>query len=229
MGLPLTWLPPPPQGPLVSKWQQWHADYDDPGSSLSRRLEVVRGYLGQALADQTDPIRLISLCAGDGRDSIPVIGRSGRDVQALLVELDPQLAEGARTRARDHGVAVTIRTADAGLPDSFDDYTPATIFMLCGIFGNISDADIEQTITVLPSYLAPGAQVIWTRGDHETGDKTATIPPSERVRRVFADTGYEEVDFTRPDDTFFRVGVHRWPGATRPIQPAREPMFRFLW
>lgn len=31
-------------------WHQWHRDYDDPESSLSRRLAVVQDQLGAALA-----------------------------------------------------------------------------------------------------------------------------------------------------------------------------------
>jgi len=147
----------------------------------------------------------------------------------LLVEADPELAAAARRNAEDRGVSAAVRTADAGLPTSFDDHAPAAIFMLCGVFGNISDADIEHTIDALPTYLSAGALVIWTRGDHETDGKTATLSASERVRRTFNRYGYDEVDFTRPDDADFRVGMHRWPGATTETQPTNEPLFRFLW
>jgi hypothetical protein len=212
----------------VSNWRQWHQDYDDPASSLSGRLRVVRRFVGQALVDRPEPIRLISLCAGDGRDSIPVISESGRCVDALLVELDPVLADGARSRARGHDLDITVRTADAGDPANFDGFAPASIFLLCGIFGNISDADIDQTIRALPSYLSQDAVVIWTRGDHEVDGRTTELPASERVRQMFTDADFREIDFTRPDDTFFRVGMHRWPHPTGLVQ-ARQRLFTFLW
>jgi len=213
----------------VSNWQQWHTDYDDPSTSLSRRLEVVRRYLAEALTERPEPVRLISLCSGDGRDTIPMVANSKKDVDALLVELDPALAEAARRDSRDRRVPVLVRTADAGLATSFSDHAPASIFMLCGIFGNISDVDIDHTIGALPAYLEPGALVIWTRGDHETDGKTAALSASERVRRTFADHGYEEIDFTRPDDAIYRVGMHRWPGGAAAAQPTPERLFRFLW
>jgi hypothetical protein len=52
-------------------WVEWHRDYDDPGSLLSRRGELVQGHL-RAELDRTPAgdIRLISLCAGQGRDVI---------------------------------------------------------------------------------------------------------------------------------------------------------------
>jgi len=75
-------------------WHEWHRKYDDAASSLSRRLAEVRRQLGadldaRAAAGQRS-VRLLSLCAGDGRDTIPVLAaRPGLDVDACLVELDP--------------------------------------------------------------------------------------------------------------------------------------------
>lgn len=213
----------------MGKWQQWHQDYDDPRSSLSGRLEVVRRYVAQALAEAPSPVRLVSLCAGDGRDSIPVIAESGGEVDALLVELDPLLAQAARDRAAEHDVPVTVRTLDAGLPSSFVDHAPASILLLCGIFGNVSDADIAGTIRAVPSFLTQDAVVIWTRGDHEVDGKVSTVVPSERVRRSFIDAGFTEVGFTSPDNEAFRVGMHRWPHPTGPSLARDQRLFRFLW
>lgn len=213
----------------MSKWQQWHQGYDDPESSLSRRLQVVRRYVAQALTEAATPVRLVSLCAGDGRDSIPVIAESGRDVEALLVELDPWLAEAARDRGTEHGVPVTVRTVDAGLPSSFSDHVPASIFLLCGVFGNISDDDIADTIQAMPALLAQNGVVVWTRGDHEVDGKTSAVAPSERVRRSFIDAGFTEVEFTSPSDAAFRVGMHRWPHPTEPPVPEDQRLFSFLW
>ncbi|MGK5684784.1 hypothetical protein [Actinoplanes sp. URMC 104] len=50
---------------MTRDWVQWHEEYDVPGSSLARRLEVVRGHLRHLLAG---PRRVIGMCAGDGRD-----------------------------------------------------------------------------------------------------------------------------------------------------------------
>lgn len=48
-------------------WVEWHRDYDDPGSLLSRRGEIVRRHL-RAEFDRAPAgnVRLISLCAGPG-------------------------------------------------------------------------------------------------------------------------------------------------------------------
>lgn len=213
----------------MGKWHRWHQEYDDPQSSLSRRLQVVRSCLAQALAESPAPIRLISLCAGDGRDSIPVIAQSGREVETLLVELDPMLAEAARERAVEHGVHVSVRTADAGLASSFADHAPALILLLCGIFGNVSDADVAGTIRTVPSFLVQDGVVIWTRGDHEVDGRISSVPPSERVRRSFIDAGFTELGFTRPEDAAFRVGMHRWPHPTGPSVPEAQRLFSFLW
>ena len=48
-------------------------------------------------------MRLLSLCAGDGRDTIPVLRRPGLEVDACLVELDPELADARRAAAAAAG------------------------------------------------------------------------------------------------------------------------------
>src|SRR5690349_532381 len=99
-------------GPMKD-WRHWHSAYDDPRSSLSRRLDVVRARLMQALdmVDHPSP-RLLSVCAGEGRDVIPVLASRGpsRPVIAVLVENDPVLAERAAAAARQQGLEQFRRT-----------------------------------------------------------------------------------------------------------------------
>ena len=46
-------------------WVEWHRDYDDPGSLLWRRGELVQGHLRAELERApAGDVRLISLCAG---------------------------------------------------------------------------------------------------------------------------------------------------------------------
>jgi len=93
----------------VKDWVAWHAAYDDPSSPLSARLRVVRAHLSAALdAAPPGPVRLLSLCAGQGRDVLGVLPAHprGPDVSALLVEYDPRNAVLAR--------AVTAHRARGG-------------------------------------------------------------------------------------------------------------------
>lgn len=208
-------------------WLDWHREYDDPSSSLSRRRRVVQSYLRQILAElppSGDPIRLLSMCAGDGRDVLEVLAslRSGPPVQALLVELDPELADRARVQASRLELAdVLVRTADAGLSASYAELAPAHVVLACGVFGNISFADVRRTIDALPGLLCSGGQVIWTRG------RGADEPDASRaVRELFAERGFTELGFTAPDDARFRVGRHRHDRPPATELPAR--LFRFI-
>src|ERR1700758_3484002 len=93
-----------------SHWVRWHAPYEDPASNLSLRLRTVQAMVRQALddlpAERTGAVRIVSLCAGQGRDVIAVVGAPPRraDVSALLVERDPALVAFARHRAEAAGV-----------------------------------------------------------------------------------------------------------------------------
>ena len=214
---------------LGRDWQAWHAEYDDPASSLSRRLAVVRDELRGILAAAPGPLRLVSLCAGDGRDTLPVLAEERADVDAVLVELDPLLADRARSTARELGLdRVGVRTADAGSTGAFADACPADVLLACGVFGNVPDREVAATVAALPSLLAAGASVVWTRGNRVPRDPTEVDgDPSEVVRGLFLAAGFEELSFVRPDDAGFRVGVHRWPGPTGGPRPGVR-LFTFV-
>ena len=211
-------------------WHAWYTAYDDPTSSLARRLAEVRRQLVALLAGSGNrPVRLLSMCAGDGRDTLPVLAAHAPHAEALLVELDPQLAARARDTAGRLGLAgVQVRTGDAGLVSSYVGAGPADVLLACGVFGNIPDGDLLRTVDALPGLLAPGGTVVWTRGAKVPQDPSELAgDPSEHVRDVFAGAGFAEVAFVRPDDASYRVGVHRLAVPPAPA-PAVERLFAFV-
>jgi hypothetical protein len=206
-------------------WNEWHRAYDEPDSRLSKRLRIVQERLREAIDERSGPIRLISMCAGQGRDVIGVLAEHARqgEVQALLVELDPQLAETARSAAASAGLSgVHVACADAAMTDSYAGAAPADIVLACGIFGNISQDDIRKTIVHLPMLCTPGATVLWTRGG------TAEHDLAPQIARWFEGSGFEQVAFdSSPDADHFRVGVHRLVAAPRPLERGVR-MFTFF-
>jgi hypothetical protein len=190
-------------------WVEWHRDYDDPGSLLSRRGELVQGHLrAEFERAPAGDVRLISLCAGQGRDVIGVLAGHPRrdDVRARLVELDERNVALARQAARAAGLhGVEVLRGDAGRTDACAGAVPAQIVVVCGIFGNISDSDIRGTVAALPSLCAPGALVLWTR--HRS-------PPdlTPAIRSWFGDAGFAEEAFHTSHDGFMSVGAHRLAG-----------------
>jgi len=208
-------------------WQAWHEQYDDPASSLSRRLAVVREQLALALTSRGGHARLLSLCAGDGRDTLAVLAEDGRDVDVTLVELDGDLADAARRDAAARGLAVDVRTGDAGLAATWTDVVPVDVLMLCGVFGNVRDDDVRRTVRALPLLLTSGGTVIWTRGRAVPDDPSEVDgDPAAWVRGLFGGPGWEERGFVQPDDAGFRVGVHTWHGTSTGAAPAR--LFSFV-
>lgn len=205
-------------------WIDWHRQYDNPDSSLSRRLGVVRQRLREALDAQKGPLRLISMCAGQGVDVIPVLAEHTHrvDTDALLVELDPRLAGIAEEAARAAGLdKVRVLCADAAATANYADAVPADIILAVGIFGNISEADVEFTVKRLPMLAAPQATVIWTRGRIFDQDLAQTI------RRWFEEAGFEEVAFDAPEDFHYRVGVNRLVRSPDAFDPGLT-LFRFF-
>jgi hypothetical protein len=215
---------------MTKDWVQWHRGYDQPSSSLARRLEIVQHCLHRALTDVSSgkprELQLISICAGDGRDVLPVLAAhdSASRARVVLVELDPHLAGRAQTTAAELGLtAVEVRTADAGITDPYTEIAPAHVALACGVFGNITNDHVKQTIATLPSLLTDDGIVIWTCGRQD--DST---DPSVDIREWFTGHSFTELSFTAPVDARFRVGMHRLDNpAPGPLQPGTR-MFTFL-
>jgi len=209
-------------GPRLD-WQAWHSAYDS-DTPLRRRLEIVQRHIGEVLDTfYGSPLRVVSMCAGEARDLLGALDDRGRrDITGRLVELDPELAGRARTHADALGLhALEVRVGDAGTTASYAGAVPADLVLVCGVFGNISDADIERTLRALPMFCAPGATVIWTR-HRRAPDMTVSI------RRWLAESGFENTVYDPvPDsDTLGTVGVAVFRGATAPF--VDQPLFTFI-
>ncbi|MGW0811295.1 class I SAM-dependent methyltransferase family protein [Nonomuraea sp. NPDC002799] len=204
-------------------WQSWHEEYDRPDSYLARRLGVVQERIRLALdAAAPGPVRVISLCAGQGRDLLPVLAEHPRrdDVRARLVELDPRNTAAARTLAEAARLEqVDVVTGDAALIDHYQGMTPADLVLACGIFGNVSDDDIKRTVGFCPRLCAAGATVIWTR--HRGAPDRVPL-----VCAWFEEVGLERQWLSDPA-AGFGVGVHRFTGEPQTLGSC-EQMFRFV-
>ncbi|HUQ40017.1 MAG TPA: hypothetical protein VM030_07655 [Acidimicrobiales bacterium] len=209
---------------MTDHWVEWHAAYDRPGSSLARRLEVVQHRIRQVLDGAAPgPFRVVSLCAGEGRDLLGVLDGHPRaaDVTGRLVDADPRLVATASARAAAGGIhGLEAITGDAADTTQYDGAVPADLVLVCGVFGNISDDDIARTVNHLPMLCAPGATVIWTR-------HRAAPDLTPEIRDWFADAGFEEVAFDSAADAKFGVGTHRLRVDPEPYAPG-VTLFRFL-
>jgi hypothetical protein len=203
-------------------WRAWHAPYEDPDSELSRRLALVQAQLRAALDEAPPgPIRLVSVCAGQGHDAIGVLAEHPRraDVSARLVELDEQNVLAARGAAGAAGLdGVEAIAADASITDAYVGAVPADVVLVCGVFGNLAAADAAGTIERLLQLCAPHATVIWTR--HRR-------PPDlvPHIRESFERAGFEEIAFG--DAPPFGVGSNRLRVAPTSLQPGVK-LFDFI-
>ncbi|GAA4460911.1 class I SAM-dependent methyltransferase family protein [Phytohabitans houttuyneae] len=203
-------------------WVQWHEAYEDPASSLSRRLAMVRQQIATVLdARPPGPIRVVSLCAGQGRDLLGALVDHPRrhDVVGRLVELDPHNAEVARTSAQQGGLAgIEVVTGDAADTGNYAGVVPADLVLACGIFGNVSDDDIRRTIAMLPGFCVTGGTVIWTRHREEPD-----LVPA--ICEWFEAAGFKPA-WVADGSAGYGAGVHVYSGPTTEL-PLGKRMFTF--
>jgi hypothetical protein len=207
-------------------WVRWHESYEDPDSALSMRLRLVQAGVRDALDRHAPgPIHMVSVCAGQGRDVIDVVAAHRRrvDVRARLVELDPALVDFARARAVAAGVdgQIEVMEGDASLVRSYAGAIPADLILICGVFGNISDADIRATVSMLPALCAPGGTVIWTR--HR---RPPDLTPA--IREWFAQSGFVETSFVAPARYVLSIGCHQFVGGVSGALDPERRLFDFV-
>lgn len=212
-----------PEQPDVRDYVRWHDDYDDPSSSLSRRLRIVQADIERALDARTGPLRVLSVCAGQGHDILGVLQRRPdlrHRVTGTLVELDPTNCARARERADWAGATVDVLEADAGASDTYAGLPPADLVLLVGIFGNITAEDIERLVHASRRLCAPGATVLWTRGQQEPD----LVPD---IRRWFGEAGFEELSLqTWEEGTHATAGANRLVAAPEAFVPGQR-LFTF--
>lgn len=192
---------------MLRDYRAWHDEYDDPKSPLAERLRIVQRRLDELLtAAPPGPLRLISMCAGQGRDVLGVVPNHKRrsDVSGALVELDPVNVRKARESAAANGLSsLEIIEGDAAVSDIYEPLVPADLILACGIFGNVTDADVENTCRTLSMLCSPGAAVIWTRHRREPD-----LTP--HIRGWLVESGFEELSFDAPDTPkLFGIGTAR--------------------
>ena len=207
---------------VVRDYEAWHRQYDDPTSTLAQRLAMVQRRLAERLsAAAPGAVRIISMCAGQGRDLFGVLPAHQRrgDVTAVLVELDHRNVEVARASTAQTGLTqIDVLEGDASVSDIYPPFVPADIVLACGIFGNISDQDLERTVRNLSMLCRAGASVIWTRHRNEPD-----LTP--RIRGWFAESGFEELSFDAIDnESKSGIGTVRLIAEPFPFRP----VFRFF-
>ena len=203
-------------------WARWHSAYDDPDSRLARRLAVVRARVRELLdAAPAGRIGVVSMCAGQGRDLLGAVAGHPRaaDVSARLVELDPRNVVAARAAAATAGVAeIEVVEGDAALTDNYAGAVPAQLVLACGIFGNVTAADVARTIGSCHSSRPSTAPLSGARHRREPD-----LVPA--MADWFAEQGFAPVWL--PDKAAgFGVGVHRFTGTPVPLRRG-ERMFAF--
>ncbi|HST49004.1 SAM-dependent methyltransferase [Jatrophihabitans sp.] len=219
-------------GPGSTDWDAWHADYADPASALSARLEVVQSEIRadldrRAATGRPGPLTVLSACAGDGRDILGVLAepayRPGarNPVAVSLLETDRRNLDRAERFCREAGLSgVRLLDRDAGVSDSYLDAAPADLVLMCGVLGNLTDADARQLVEFLPALCRPGATLIWTRSR-----RAPDLTPA--LREWLAGAGFTELAFTAPPGVLGSVGTCRFDGQPAPLVAGRQ-LFRFI-
>ncbi|MNQ86568.1 hypothetical protein D3C85_1017660 [compost metagenome] len=142
------------------------------------------------------------------------------NVHSYLVEIDAKLARESERTASDKGLQnVTVVNGDASLLRIYSDVIPADLILLCGIFGNITNEDILNTIESLAQLSKQGTRVVWTRNLRHP----EVVP---MIRHSFIANDFKEVDYRTTSDDLYAIGIYEFQGLPQRLNDAR--LFKFV-
>ncbi len=205
-------------------WNLW-PDSAYKKQPYQHRLSTVQEHLAKCLdAAPVGSLRIISICAGDGRDVIGVLESHRRrsDVSACLLEQNPQSVAAGVCRSTTAGLENTVAflNVDATAYATYKNLAPADIVLLCGVWGHVPADERGQLVQAVASLCNPGGTVIWTRG---------VAKGMIRLRQIqihFAAPAWDQVRLSLTRDNNWAVVTHRYCGPTGKL-PASGRIFNF--
>jgi hypothetical protein len=211
---------------MAHDWALWHRHYEK-SRPLQRRLRAVCAQIRQAIGEcAPGPIRVASVCSGDGRDIINALSKHSRQADARVWLLDTNVEAVRRGRALAAAAGMTQELefvpADASQAASYAGIVPVDV-LVSGVLGHLRHADVGQFIQYLPTLCRRGASVIWNR--HLVLHEGGTQVPS--IRRQLHQAGFEEAHFETASRNGFVVGRARFIGRPQPFN-ARPRLFEFV-
>ncbi len=210
---------------MSKDWFAWHDNYRT-RPRMRQRLQIVREYIATCLQElPPGKISIVSVCAGDSRDLIGTLFDHPRasDVRARLVEIDPRLVEGGRTAATSSGLGEQLEfiCGDATQSSVYQGVVPADLVLVCGVFGNVPEAEQQNLTRSLRFLCRKGGFIIWTRDLFEDGDRRLAV-----IRELLQESCFEEVSFRMTLTGNMGVGTHRYLGEALPLPEDRQ-LFEF--
>ncbi len=207
-------------------WFEWHKGYRR-SPALNARLSLVRLQIANCLeACPPGEIRVVSVCAGDGRDLLGALIDHPRtsDVRARLVELDGRLVACGRSAVEAAELAEQIEfvDGDATLSSAYEGISPANLVIVCGVFGHISETETPRLIQALSYLCKSGGFVVWTR----RLDDSERVRHTDTIRNLLRESAFEEVCFEVTPQGKSAVSTYRHVGEVMPL-PNDQQLFEF--
>jgi hypothetical protein len=207
-------------------WNAWYKHYHT-SPNLQTRLRIVRRQIRAAVHERpAGPVRLLSICAGDGRDVITALADHPRrdDVQATLLDTHRDAIERGQATVARIGMEkqIRFRAADATKAVSYQGIVPADVVLVSGVLGHLLPDSVTTLIRSLPGLCRPGGELVWNR--HLTISNGCRMVPE--IRRLLGKHGFQELHFevTGPDE--FACFRHRFLGESASLDP-KDVLFEF--
>jgi non-ribosomal peptide synthetase component F/acyl carrier protein len=208
-------------------WSNWHKNYEV-SPRLKARLQLVQGQIdGVLIAAPPGPIRILSICAGDGRDLLGLRPDHSRrpDIVAYLVDNDsPSLERGRREAAQiQFPGQLHFLEADATQNRSYQDLGHFDLVLISGLLGHLRPEGVTSLLTGLPMLCRHNGWVLWNR--HLVLNQGSRQVPT--IRQCLAETGFSEIHFQMTDPQGFAVSLAQFRGTSQPLPP-EGTLFEFV-
>jgi hypothetical protein len=206
-------------------WVKWHQLYETEPSRLVR-LKLVQQHLSDCMHYvSAGAFKVVSICAGDGRDIIGALSGHKRrnEARVRLVEINPGLVETGRKAAESAGLAEQIEfsSGDATMSSAYSGIAPADLVIACGVFGNVREQHLSQLVSCLPQLCQTRGYIVWTHFLSRSGLKRI-----ELIRGLLQTAGFVDKHLDFSDQAGLLVATQFYAGKNMPL-PDHSRLFEF--
>lgn len=194
-------------------------------TSYQQRLAGVQSQVAAFLdAAPLGPLRILNMCAGDGRDVIDAVSDHPRrgDVSAWFVELDRTSVDMGRDRAAQKGLGEAFHfiNADATAYETYRGIGAVDLVLACGVWGHVPTPQKPSLVRAMAAFCKPGGSVIWTRGISRGMDKV------HELEALFDEETWRKQQLMFTPNKAWAVATYRYDGPVITI-PSEGQIFNF--
>lgn len=181
-------------------WSKWNLFYEDKITTQYHRLIAIKQYIKNILLSEENNT-VLNICSGESRDILQtLVELEMLDVPVYSIDTHTNSINNSMLYANEHNLLnYNAICEDASLSDTYIEYNVprSKLIILSGVFGMLSDIEINRLLKSLPMFIKNDGYVVWT----------VTYARLDSIKEIMKENNFLISDITITSDNKSAIGV----------------------